>query len=133
MGSRHSRLQDDPERFEALAGISPADFDRLLDEVRPRVRAAEVVRLGRVGRRRAIGGGPPFGLDLSDQVLMALIRIRHRPTLGGLGDRFGISLWTAMRALHRLTPILAALRPELDHAPRGHQQGDELVRALLDG
>ena len=128
----HHRLRAGPVRFARLAGMTPAEFDSLVEEVRPRIERADRLRLERADRVRAIGGGPPHGLDPADQVLLILIRSRHGPTLAGLAGRLGVSAWTAIRILRRVGPIVAAARPGLSQVPRGRRINDEIIATLFD-
>ena len=132
-GRLHERARRVLGCFRTLTGLEPEEFDALGKVIEPKVQRAEQERLDHEGRRRAIGGGPAFGLDLADQTLLVLIRARHRPTLAGLSVHFGVSMWTAMRTVQRLGPILCAARPDLDPTPRGDLVGDEVVRAILIG
>jgi hypothetical protein len=105
---RYDRLSAYPEVFRSLTGLTPAEFDALVADVRPRFAAAQRARLSRPGRRRAIGAGHPFGLETRDQVLLTVIWQRHHPTHEALGHLFGVSEWTAMRAVGRVRPLLEA-------------------------
>jgi hypothetical protein len=105
---RYDRLSAYPEVFRSLTGLTPGEFDALVAEVRPRFAAAQRARLSRPGRRRAIGAGHPFGLESRDQILLTVIWQRQHPTHEALGHLFGVSEWTAMRAVGRVRPLLEA-------------------------
>lgn len=133
MSLRYDRLAAYPEVFRSLTGLSPGEFDALVSEVRPRLAEARRARLSRPGRRRAIGAGHPFGLEPRDQILLAVIWRRHHPTHEALGHLFGVSEWTAMRAVGRVRPLLGAPGPDGPDAPRAPRGRRARLDALLRG
>lgn len=108
MIARLCNLRRLPAVFRHLTGLTPDLFDALAAEVAPAVEAARRAALDRPGRRRAVGGGDRFDLALPDQVLLAVVWLRHYPTQECLGFLFGVSDSTALRAVRRCLPALAA-------------------------
>jgi hypothetical protein len=102
-------LHRHPAVCRAMTGLSVAEFDALAADVLPRYRAAERDRLGRPGRRRAIGGGRKDELPLRDHLLMAVVWLRRYPTNVVLGSLFGASEYSALRAVARVVPLLEAV------------------------
>ena len=103
---RREHLGSHPAVFRAMTGLTVAAFDQLLPELRAAFAAARRRRLDRPGRRRAVGGGDDFDLGVDDQVLLAVVWLRHYPTQECLGYLFGVSDSTAKRAVDRCLPLL---------------------------
>lgn len=101
-------IRHDPEVFRGLTGLLPSVFESVAAEIRPRFEEAARARLDRPGRRRAIGAGRRYELDATNQTLLALIWLRHTLKHAALGHLFGVSEWTAMRAVGRMVPLLEA-------------------------
>lgn len=97
-----------PSVFKAMTGLSIAEFDELLVDVLPRLALAEQQRHSRPNRKRAPGAGHPFDLPQREQVLLTVIWLRRYPTRQVLGYLFGVSEWTASRAIDRILPLLEA-------------------------
>jgi hypothetical protein len=114
---RYTHLRQHPTVFQSVTGFRVAEFDAVVDEVLPRLRDAEVARLNRrtkarPQRRRAIGAGHPFALDVRDQVLLTVVWLRVYPIYPVLGYLFGVSAATVERTLPRLLPVLEAAGQE---------------------
>jgi DDE superfamily endonuclease/Helix-turn-helix of DDE superfamily endonuclease len=136
---READLRRHPAVFLALTGLRPAEFDALARDVLPAVAAAERARLGRPGRRRAIGGGHPFALPLRAQLLLTVVWLRQYPTVLVLGFLFGVSHPTVLRAIGRVLPALerdGRDRMRLPgHGARGRRSRrdlDDLLAAIPD-
>jgi hypothetical protein len=108
MIGRYHTLTLQPAVFRALTGLSIAQFDALYIEVAPRLGDAERRRLSRPERRRAIGAGRRFALAGRDRLLLTVVWLRRYPINAVLGFLFGVEETTALRAVHRVLPILEA-------------------------
>jgi hypothetical protein len=120
--SRHRH----PAVFRAMTGLRVAEFDALAAELLPAYAAAERARLGRPGRRRAIGAGRKFALPPRDHLLLAVVWLRRYPTNAVLGYLFGASEYIALRAVQRVVPLLAAAGRDTMRLPdpgRGRRPG----------
>jgi len=106
---RYPRLARHPEVFRAMTGLTVAEFDGLVAAAVPALAAADRARLGRPGRRRAIGAGHPTALPPRDRVLLTLVWLRRSPTDGVLGSLFGVDEATVRRTRNRAVPVLEAL------------------------
>src|SRR4051812_30757251 len=100
--SHTDRLRRAPKAFRRLTGITPAAFDRLLDQLTPRYEQAEARRKDRPGRKREPGGGREHALVLADRLLMLLIYHRTYVTHASLGFLFSVddsavgrNIWTS--------------------------------------
>jgi hypothetical protein len=125
MIARLDHLRTHPTVFRHLTGLTVPLFDRLVADLAPAFAAAHRASLERPARQRAIGGGDTFDLQPADQLLAAVIWLRHYPTEEVLGFLFGVSDSTARRAAHRCWPILAAAGRDTMRMPdpgRGHRK-----------
>ena len=106
---RYPRLARHPAVFRAMTGLTVAEFDALAAEAVPALAAADRARLGRPGRKRAIGAGRPTALAPRDQVLLAVVWLRRYPTDVVLGYLYGVDEATVRRTRARVLPVLEAL------------------------
>jgi hypothetical protein len=119
--------------FKKLTGIGVAEFDQLYHELVPCWRAGERERLSRPNRRRAIGGGHPYTLELEDQLLMTLLWLHLHLNTAALGSLFGVDKANVSRNTRRVGQILPQLNLPLDWPEppkRGH--GKNLEQACRD-
>lgn len=107
--SHTDRLRRTPKAFRRLTGITPAAFDRLLDQLTPRYKQADARRKDRPGRRRKPGGGRKHALVLADRLLMLLIYYRTYVTHAFLGFLFAIDDSAVGRNINPLGPLLAGI------------------------
>src|SRR5215470_1668395 len=100
-----------PEIFRALTGLSQKDFDALFADFQPaharRLQQATHTKRGLRRRQRQPGAGHPFGRDLRDRLLMALVWLRVYPTYELLGWLFGLDRSNAWR---NVQDVLATLQ-----------------------
>jgi hypothetical protein len=107
--SQTDRLRKTPKTFRRLTGITPAAFDRLLDQLTPRYEQAEARRKARPGRKRKPGGGRKHALALADRLLMLLVYYRTYVTHAFLGFLFAIDDSAVGRNINPLQPLLAGI------------------------
>lgn len=103
---RYPYLNRYPQVFVKMTGLRLDEFEGLLSDVLPRFGEAELARLERPGRQRAIGGGRDSELDGRDQVLLTVVWLRQYPTHEVLGYLFGVSDSTVSRVIGRVLPLL---------------------------
>jgi len=103
---RYKHLSQNPRVFKSLTGLHLGEFDALIEDVLPLYQAAEVQRLSRPDRQRAIGGGHPFELDDRDHILLTVVWLRVYPTHVVLGYLFGVSDITVGRTIQRVLSVL---------------------------
>ena len=101
-------LKENETVFKAMTGLRVAEFNELVQELLPSYEAAEIERLSRPQRQRAIGGGPDYELTALDQILLTVVWLRKYPTYETLGYLYGVSDTTAGRYLKRVPPLLEA-------------------------
>jgi len=99
-------LSSYPKIFLSMTGLYVAEFDDLASAVQPLHHAAEMDRLSRPDRQRAVGGGDHPDLAVRDQLLLTVIWLRLYPTQTVLGYFFGVSQTTVSHYLSQMLPIL---------------------------
>jgi hypothetical protein len=104
----YAKLQTRPATFRALTGLTPAEFERLYQDVQREYEAAEDRRLGRPNRQRRRGAGRKFSHGLADRLLLPLVWLRLYPTYAVLSVLFGLDQSTICRRLQGSLPLLAA-------------------------
>ena len=104
---KYQYLSQYPKVFLKMTGLSVAEFEALLQGVKPAYQQAELQRLSYPNRQRAIGGGQSSELDDRDQILLSVVWLRVYPTHDVLGYFFGISQPTVGRYIQRVLPVLA--------------------------
>jgi hypothetical protein len=106
MMMKYVYLNGYPQIFLRMTGLHLDEFDELVRDVRPLYHEAEIGRLSRPDRQRAIGGGDHADLSMRDQLLLSVIWLRQYPTQDVLGYFFGISQTTVSHYLSHMLPIL---------------------------
>lgn len=133
---RYAHLARYPKVFEAMTGLRLAEFDELLEDVLPRYAEAEVQRLSRPDRQRAIGGGHPFELSMRDQLLLTVVWLRVYPIHDVLGFLFDVSDSSVSRYIGSVLPHLEASGRATMRLPdpgrKQRRQLDDLLKAIPD-
>jgi len=130
-------LRRNPRAFKRITGLSVEEFDRLYADFEPAWIAAEQARLQRPERKRAMGGGNNYKLDVETQLLMVMVWLRLYLTTATLGYFFGISQSAASRNTRRLLTILEAVSRQEFEWPEPPRKGqgrtaDELAEEYPD-
>ncbi len=128
---RYERLQRFPSVFKSMTGLHVVQFDALTADVLPRFHAAELARLSRPNRKRAVGGGPGFDLDPRNQILLTVIWLRLYPIHEVLAYLFGVSDTTVGRAIGRVLPLLEASGQDTMRLPDPGRKRRRSLDALL--
>jgi DDE superfamily endonuclease/Helix-turn-helix of DDE superfamily endonuclease len=105
---RYEQLSQSPKVFRSMTGMSLELFEEVENDIRRRFVEAEIERLNRVDRQRAIGGGREQELSIQDQLLLTLIWLRCYPKQGVLSYLFGTSESSVSRIISRVLPLLEA-------------------------
>lgn len=133
---RYAHLSRYPKVFEAMTGLRLAEFDELLDDVLPRYAEAEVQRLSRPDRQRALGGGHPFELSPRDQILLTVVWLRVYPIHDVLGFLFDVSDSSVSRYIRSVLPLLEASGRDTmrlsDPGRKHRRQLDDLLKEIPD-
>jgi hypothetical protein len=75
-----AQLQKRPAAFQRLTGVTPEEFNTITEAFEPLWDEAETTRLNNRKRKRAIGAGLNFKLEVTAQILMTLIYLRQYVT-----------------------------------------------------
>lgn len=129
---RYSWVSQYPTVFQSMTGLRVSEFDQLVDDVLPLYAAAEVERLARPDRERAIGAGHPFALSERDHILLTVVWLRLYPTQEVLGYLFGVSDTTVLRLIRQVLPVLEQAGRDTMRMPdpgkKRRRQLDDLLR-----
>lgn len=99
-------------RLRALCGLTPKALEQLLETAIPVLLARRHERLAhRTGRRRAVGGGRKRRLTPGQEVLLALIYLRHNVAHAVVGALFGVSADTSENTFHEVVAVLQEVCP----------------------
>jgi len=128
---RYQRLSRHWRVFQSMTGLPLALFADVWTDVQPQLLAARQQRLQRPGRKRALGAGHPFELDLRDQLLLTIVWLRQYPTHETLAYLFGISDSTVSRIIERVLPILEAAGRDTMRLPDPGKKRRRTLDALL--
>ena len=122
-----------PHAFKNLTGISLNEFDLLYQKLVPLWTESEGARLNRPNRKRAVGGGHPYNLELEDQLLMTLLWLHLRLNTAALGFLFGVDKATVSRNTRRVWQLLPRLNLPLNWPePPKRGRGKSLEQAYRD-
>ena len=86
-------------------GMSLQEFNLLFAKVEKAHPEAERERLSKWSRRRAIGAGRRFALDLRNRVLLLLFYYRTHATQDVAAEVFGVGQATASRPIDQIAPV----------------------------
>jgi hypothetical protein len=97
-----------PGRLRALTGMTVKALEELLATVLPElVRRREEAKGNRPNRQRAVGGGAKRKLAPAQEVLLALIYLRHNVAHEVVGQMFGVSADLSENLFHETPAALA--------------------------
>jgi hypothetical protein len=115
-----------------MTGLKVSEFDDLIQDVMPSFAKAEMERLSRPDRQRAIGGGCDAELKPRDQTLLTVVWLRQYPTFEVLGYLFGVSDSTAWRYVQHVLPVLEQAGRNSMRMPKPGKRGRQLDDLLSD-
>jgi len=99
------------DRLRALCGLTPKALEALLAAAVPELLARRQQRQERPGRKRAPGGGRKRGLRPEQEILLALLYLRHNVAHAVVGELFGVSADTSENTFHEVVAALQAVCP----------------------
>lgn len=124
--SRHAKV------FAKVTGLTVGEFDNLVTDMLPRYVEAEMERLQRPDRQRAIGAGRNYQLELRDHLVLVVVWLRMYPTGDVLGYLFGVSAPTVSRTLARVLPLLEQAGQDTMRLPDPGRKRRRQFSELLD-
>jgi IS5 family transposase len=130
----YEKLSENSKAFKGLSGLTLDEFDDLYELFEPAWLEADVKRLSRPDRRRAIGGGGQYALDLRTRLLLVLFWLRLYLTTEAVGYFFGLDKSNVSRNGRRILQVLRQVSESEfgwpDPPPPGH--GHTIEQALHD-
>ena len=101
-------LSQKPTKFYRFTGLEVGQFLILKEEIEPLWKEAEIKRLSRPHRQRAIGGGRKYHLrTLEDKMLLLFIFYRTYLSYDFLGIIFGFDGSNVGRLIKKIEPVMA--------------------------
>jgi hypothetical protein len=109
----YNRLSKKPSLFKSFTGLSVQEFDDIYDKKLAKKYAKyEIQRLSeRIDRKRDIGAGRPFKLDLKDRFLMLLVYYRLYITYTLSGFLFDLDQSTVCRDIQKIEKLVRECVP----------------------
>lgn len=107
----YEKLSKKSKMFRRFTGLNTEEFDDLYAEIESKYSEYENKRLGREERKRAIGAGRKFKLDLIDRLLMLLVYYRLYVTFCLTGFLFDLDQSNVHRDIKYLEPLVKACIP----------------------
>jgi hypothetical protein len=120
----YQELVKKPRVFKSVTGLSIGEFDELFERFVPVWVEHERKRLSRPDRKRAIGGGRKYSLQLREQLIMVTCWLRLYLNTEAMGFFFGVDKSTVSRNGRRLLKVLRALGDESLGWPDPPQRGE---------
>ena len=130
----YQELIKKPRVFKSITGLGVDEFDQLFEKLVPVWMEHEHHRLDRPDRKRAIGGGRKYTLQLRDRVVMVTCWLRLYLNTEAMGFFFGVHKSTVSRNCRRLLKVLRSLGEETlgwSEPPR-RGQGKSVEEALRE-
>lgn len=128
----YEKLSKTPKAFRGLSGLTLNEFDDLYESFAPAWAEAEEKRLSRPDRRRAMGAGGVYALDLRTQLLMVLFWLRLYLTTEAVGAFFGLDKSNVSRNGRRILQVLRQVSESefgwSEPPKRGHGRSIEQAR-----
>ena len=107
-----AKLRCKPRHFHNFTGLTPEEFETLLQAVQPLYEQAEQRRLTKRERQRAVGAGNSFHLPLADRLLATLLYYRLYVSGALLSYLFNLDESNLSRERnHRMRPVLLQVLP----------------------
>ena len=107
----YTKLSGNVRRFKTLMGMSLQEFNLLFAKVEKAHPEAERERLSKRPRRRAIGVGRRFALDLRNRVLLLLFYYRTYATQDVAAEVFGVGQATVSRSIDQIALVVRQCIP----------------------
>jgi len=97
--------------FHTFTGLTPSEFDKIYAQLEQQYPQYEQKRLTRKKRKRAIGAGRPYKLQLKERMVMLLMYYRLYITYGLLEYLFDLDQSNVYRDIALLEPVLKTCIP----------------------
>lgn len=107
----YSKISGKPAMFRSFTGLKVGEFDKLYCIAEREYGVCEEKRLWRRNRKRAIGAGRKFKLELKERLIMLLLYYRLYMTYALSGFLFDLHESSVCRDITRLEPLLSRCMP----------------------
>jgi hypothetical protein len=109
----YNRLSKKPLLFKSFTGLSVQEFDDIYDKKLAKKYAKYEIKClsERIDRKRDIGAGRPFKMDLRDRFLMLLVYYRLYITYTLSGFLFDLDQSTVCRDIQKIEKLIRACVP----------------------
>jgi hypothetical protein len=97
--------------FRSLTGVEICEFDAIYTSVQVKYVEYEQKRLARENRKRKVGAGHPFKLNLQERLLMFLVYYRLYITSTLAGVLFELDQSNVLKDIRKLEPLLKEVLP----------------------
>lgn len=127
----YSKLSKKPKMFRTFTGLEVREFNDLYPKIEEKYPEYESRRLGRKDRKKAIGQGGKFKLELVDRLLMLLVYYRLYTTFCLTGFLFDLDQSNVYRDIKYIEPLVKACVPipqKVHMKARRIGDPDELVK-----
>lgn len=94
-----------------MTGVEILEFDSIYSKVQTKYDEYESKRLSRENRKRKVGAGHPFKLQLQERLLMFLVYYRLYITSALLGILFDLDQSNVIKDIHKLEPLAKDVLP----------------------
>jgi hypothetical protein len=107
----YDKLSRQPSIFTSFTDLKVPEFDALYTKIDEKYPKYEERRLQRPNRKRKVGAGHPFSLDLRNRLLMLLIYHRLYVTSTLLGFLFDLGQSNVLKNIRILEPLVRETLP----------------------
>ena len=97
--------------FRSLTGVEVSEFDSIYTKVQANYNEYETKRLSRENRKRKVGAGHPFKLQLQERLLMFLVYYRLYITSTLTGVLFDLDQSNVLKDIRKLEPLVKEVLP----------------------
>jgi hypothetical protein len=104
-------LSKHPEHFKNFTGLTLEEFNTLNQQITQKYETYEQKRLTRENRKRAIGAGQPFKLNLTDRLLLIFLYYRLYTSSTLLGYLVNLSQTSVLKSIRKLEPLVNQVQP----------------------
>ncbi|MDI6917864.1 MAG: transposase [Thermoplasmatales archaeon] len=108
---KYVKLSKKPKTFRTFTGLTIEEFDDLYTKIETKCLQYETKRLYREDRKRAVGAGRKFKLDLIDRLLMLMVYYRLYITYCLSGFLFDLDQSNVCRNIKHIEPLVKACIP----------------------
>ena len=107
----YTTLSKHPTHFKTFTGLTLEEFNTLNEQIHQKYQEHEQKRLYKKDRKRAIGAGKPFKLDLTNRLLTLLLYYRLYISSTLLGYLVNLSQTSVLKSIRKLEPIAQEILP----------------------